>query len=955
MDRMVTEILRQKDELETAYGVEIHSEALYLACRITIRHSNVLFANEEVGSDNFEDLLQKKAFGLVKNACLRLRLDLDTDVEENTLDTDEYLLCRALVELEEIKKEKDHGKRLWIPRVEREYKDLMDKWDKFMKKSKPIVMGRNMCNRRGEELQMLEQLRQGLVSFMQEAEVDKKTELKPIFGMAQCFSSHLVHENHKQNLAVTPRLVAEVASPLTGFPASWLLCGSNPPLQDLESRLAERVIGQDHVSFLISRALRRRKSGAGPLGSFLFLYGSGRGRTEQAKALAKQLFDDDKLLTEVDMLDYGESDSASRLFGAPSSSEECGAGGLLTEAVKKRPFGVILLDNVDRAHPAVIDLLITILIHGRVLDGVGNTVYFTNTLIVMTSNVVDYMFEPWGCRCWSQEGLMKDKFYNDPPPYPKHRCAYISLLMEARKYFKPELFEKLDEVIVFNVLSYEESMAVGRLQLRDIASSIKARRLILYPSEAALRGLVVRHTFRPYGGQAMKVWLEENVVPMLFGILANNETDEMLVVYIDALMGTKVLSYRSEKRGTYLEDLFLKHFKESLKEFRIMYCKEKERVNKIYVLRQDFFTLMNLLNAKAVVDFSCVADTVQKLLNAVDDLISNAVHALFVLNLSILETSNRSNEETEPLEKERPSKRPMNQVQGLSMLLTRRVVRQNQAIELVAEALLKSIRPPHDLPHQPTRSLLFLGLTSVGLADLVRSLAENFVSDDGTELLIYVDLSKYSDSDSLFRLLYEPLEISTGHGQHGFLLLELVQMRPHSILVFSQVEQAHISVFSALLSVLDQGTLCDLEGHTVDFRHTVVIFASDMGNSKVLAQLVGHADPYDSSIEVMQQKKSGFRSELLNRIDEIVCFHPFAGKQLRKVARLSMRDGPHLVDGRPLTLSTSLMDLFCAAGDPVFKRFPSAIEDTVSFLAKGLINCGSDTGIRVVVNQTVTN
>lgn len=140
--------------------------------------------------------------------------------------------------------------------------------------------------------------------------------MNPIFGMAQHFSSLLTelllaHENHKQNLAVTPRLIAEVASPLTGFLAYWLLCGSKPPLQDLESRLAERLIGQEHVRFLISWALLRQKSGPGPgpLGSFLFLYGSGRGRMEHAKALVKQLFDDNKLLTEVDMSDYRDSDS----------------------------------------------------------------------------------------------------------------------------------------------------------------------------------------------------------------------------------------------------------------------------------------------------------------------------------------------------------------------------------------------------------------------------------------------------------------------------------------------------------------------------------------------------------------------------------------------------------------------------------------------------------------------
>ncbi|XP_058205518.1 chaperone protein ClpB1-like [Rhododendron vialii] len=225
----------------------------------------------------------------------------------------------------------------------------------------------------------------------------------------------------------------------------------------------------------------------------------------------------------------------------------------------------------------------------------------------------------------------------------------------------------------------------------------------------------------------------------------------------------------------------------------------------------------------------------------------------------------------------------MNQVQGLCILLANRVVRQNQAINVVAEALLKSILAPHDLPHRPTMSLLFLDLTSVGQADRVRSLAENFVCDDGTDLLIDVDLSKYRDSDIHFSDSYMGL----------WSYQQLVQMRPHSILVFSQVEQAHISVFSALLSVLDQ----------------------DMGKSKVLAQLVRHADPYDSSIEVMQQKKSGFRSELLNQIDEIVCFNPFSGEQLRKVARLSMRDGPQLVNGRPLELPAVILHLFSAASD----------------------------------------
>ncbi|GMP72923.1 hypothetical protein CsSME_00030804 [Camellia sinensis var. sinensis] len=931
LEPLMTEIRRHvevecKDKLETAHGVEIHPEALFLACVIALRYSNVLLANdnEEGGSNNHEVLLREKAAELVEKACVRLRHDLDTDAEEDALGMDEYYLCRALVELEEINKEKVHGKKFWVPRVQKEYEDLMDKWDRFTRKSKPIMMSRTRSTRRAEELYMLEQLRHGLVSSLQEAEPNNKTKMKPIFGVAQSLSSLIselllsTHENLKENLTVTPRLVAEVAGPLTGVPASWLLRCSEPPLQGLESRLAERLIGQDHVRFLISNALLRQRSGPRPVGSFLFLYGSGMGRTEHAKALAKQIFDNSDLLTEFDMSEYMDSDSVSRLIGVPSSYKECGVEGMLTEAVRRRPYSVILFDNVDMAHPAVVDVLIEILSHD------GN-------------------FRLWGCDCiWrSQDCPVKDNLYSDRWEQ-KHRCIYPSLLREARRYFKPELFEKLDDVIVFKCLSPEQSMTIGRLQLRDIASSITEKKLILYPSEAALRCMVMKGALGLHGGEVLRILLEENVVPLLFDMLTKNEIDDMSAVYIDALVGTKELSYRLEKRGSYVEDLFLKHFKESFRELRIMYRKEKERINMIYTLRRNFFQLMNLLNANAVADFGCVAEVVQKLLSTVDDLIRNTVDVNLTPSQNKLAPLNYSNEETQPTDTERSTKRAKNQVQGLCMVLCNRVVGQNQeAIDVVAEAMLKSILAPHDLPHRPTMSLLFLGLTRVGQADFVRSVAENFICDDGTDLLIQIDLSKYRDPDSLFQLIHGPLELPFSHSQHGVPLLEIVQMRPHSILLFSQVEMAHISVFSALLSVLDQGTLSNVDGHTVDFRHTVVIFASNVGNRRLLAHLVGHASQDGASHEVIQQEKIGFRYELLNRVDEIVLFNPFAREQLRKVARLSMRDGSPLKEGPPLALSTAFLDLFNAASDPIYEQFPSAMEDTASFLAKGFVNNSS--------------
>ncbi|KAH7841405.1 hypothetical protein Vadar_029523 [Vaccinium darrowii] len=269
------------------------------------------------------------------------------------------------------------------------------------------------------------------------------------------------------------------------------------------------------------------------------------------------------------------------------------------------------------------------------------------------------------------------------------------------------------------------------------------------------------------------------------------------------------------------------------------------------------------------------------------------------------------------------------------MSLAGRVVGQNQAIDFVAEALLKSILA-HDLLHRPTTSLLFLGLTSVGQAGLVRSLAENFVSDDGIDGWTYLLTLNCLSTETRTHFSYSykvPLELSISHSQYGFPLLELVRMRPHSILVFSQVEQACISVFSALLSVLDQAR----------FLHN-------------LSDMLIHTVP---SIEVMQQNKRGFRSELLNRIDEIVFFNPFALEQLRKVARLSLKAGLHLEDGSPLALSSAIYILFTATSDPLFERVPEDMDYTSHFSRRVSSTVEATlsevVGISVAANHSVTN
>ncbi|XP_059639847.1 chaperone protein ClpB1-like [Cornus florida] len=487
-----------KDKFETAYGVEIHSDALLLACNIAFKYYDVLLSNEGRRGGNLEVVLEKKEVEMVEKACMKLRLDLDTNAEEYALDFDKYSLCRTLVELEEIKREKDPAKKFWFPCVQKDYEDLMDKWDRFVRKWKPTVSSKE----RAEEIYMLKEAHKMLVSCLQEVEggANGMDDPTPLFRVAQQHLGTLVtelmlmiDENFKQNLTLTPSLIAEVASPLTGIPASLLLNFSEPPLQGLEPRLAKglMLIGQEHVPFVISNALSRRRvvSQSRPIGSFLFLNSLVPGWTEIAKALAEQLFDDKERLIAFDLSEYSRLTICLTPHWFPLQVLICLDEGLLTEAVKRRPFTVVLFDNVDRAHPSVTDVLIEIISHGRVSNGQGSTTDFTKTLIIMTSNIMDGKVDSWKCKYVQ---MVEEIPLTDSSPdtlQQDHECTYLDLLREARRHFRHELFEKLDDVILFKYFTFEHDIAAARLQLRDIASSMRTmteKRLILYPSDAAL-------------------------------------------------------------------------------------------------------------------------------------------------------------------------------------------------------------------------------------------------------------------------------------------------------------------------------------------------------------------------------------------------------------------------------------------------------------------------------------
>ncbi|KAK3034170.1 hypothetical protein RJ639_034310 [Escallonia herrerae] len=487
--------IEHKEKLEIAYGVEIDSDALCLACDIAERYFDVLSCNQG-GGEKCEGLLQKMVLDLVEKACARLRHDLDENKEESGLDMNEYLLHRAVVELDEMKRERVRATTLcWISRVQQEYEDLIEQWYRFLLKWKRVLKSREKSERRAEEIYMLEQARHGLASYLQELDAANGMDLNPVemLNNLSALITELVlatHGTFKQNRTVTPHMIAKAAIPLTGVPPSWLFNSSEMLWQGLDLRLDESLIDQ-------------------------------YGRLELAKALGKQLCGDRDMLIQFDLSDYTDSHSASYLIGVHSSSnsnEECSPRALLTDAVKRRPFSVILLENVDRAHCSVIDFLIEILSYGRVSDIQGNVADFTKTLIILTSNVIDDRIQRWYCKCAqeAQEIPMKDKLSSK-----EHICTYTNLLRVAQSHFRSELFDKVDDVIIFKPLSMNQFNAVIRLQVRDIALSMTDKRLILYPSEAAAGSILKGSTWM--SGESISLWLEENMVPVLSDMLANNE------------------------------------------------------------------------------------------------------------------------------------------------------------------------------------------------------------------------------------------------------------------------------------------------------------------------------------------------------------------------------------------------------------------------------------------------
>ena len=498
-----------KERYEVHHGIEITDPAIVAAAQLSQRYIT-------------DRQLPDKAIDLIDEASSRIRLEIDSKPEE--MDRLDRRLIQLKIEREAMKKETDEAsrKRLAaleeeIGRLEREYSDLEEIW----KAEKAAVTGAAQTKEELERARMeLETARRaGDLNRMSELQYGRIPELQKALEQASEMEGR---ETRLLRNRVTDEEVAEVVSRWTGIPVSKMLEGERDKLLRMEEAIARRVVGQDEALRAVANAIRRSRAGLSdpnrPNGSFLFLGPTGVGKTELTKALASFLFDTDEAMVRIDMSEFMEKHSVARLIGAPPGYVGYEEGGYLTEAVRRKPYSVILLDEVEKAHPEVFNVLLQVLDDGRLTDGHGRTVDFRNTVIVMTSNLGSQLI---------QEMAGEEN-------YPQMKAAVMEVVGQ---HFRPEFINRVDDVVVFHPLGRQQIRAITDIQLGILRNRLAERDIVLEVSEAALDQLGEAGFDPVYGARPLKRAIQTQVENPLAQKLLAGEFAPGATVRIDADAG----------------------------------------------------------------------------------------------------------------------------------------------------------------------------------------------------------------------------------------------------------------------------------------------------------------------------------------------------------------------------------------------------------------------------------
>jgi ATP-dependent Clp protease ATP-binding subunit ClpB len=485
-----------KERYEVHHGVDITDSAIIAAAKLSTRYIT-------------DRQLPDKAIDLIDEAASRIRMELDSKPEE--MDRLDRRLIQLKMEREALKKETDEAtkKRLealnqQIHDLEREYADLDEIW----KAEKASIQGAAQFKAELEQARIdLEQARrQGDLGRMSEIQYGKIPELeKKISEAGEGETDTASHQLLRSN--VTEEEIAEVVSRWTGIPVSKMLEGERDKLLRMEDALHERVIGQNEAVEAVANAVRRSRAGLAdpnrPNGSFLFLGPTGVGKTELCKSLANFLFDTEEAMVRIDMSEFMEKHSVARLIGAPPGYVGYEEGGYLTEAVRRKPYSVLLLDEVEKAHPDVFNILLQVLEDGRLTDGQGRTVDFRNTVIVMTSNMGSDIIQRMG---------------GDDNDYELMKNAVMEVV---GNHFRPELINRIDEVVVFHALGQEQIQAIAGIQLERLKGRLAEHDLSLEISDDAMAQLAVVGFDPVFGARPLKRAIQSRIEnPLAQNLLA---------------------------------------------------------------------------------------------------------------------------------------------------------------------------------------------------------------------------------------------------------------------------------------------------------------------------------------------------------------------------------------------------------------------------------------------------
>jgi len=499
-----------QERYEVHHGVRITDSAIVAAAELSHRYI----------ADRF---LPDKAIDLIDESAARLRLQIDSMPEE--LDSIERQIRRLEIEREALKREKDESKlksnEKELADLEEQRKSMRAQWDlekgliqKNRELKQAIETARNQADKAEREgnYEKVAELRYGTITQLEKDLADTKKKLNDVKEGRSLLKERVEAED-----------IADIVSRWTGIPVTKMLSSERQKLLKLEDELHKRVIGQDQAIEAVSDAVRRSRAGLQdeqrPIGSFMFLGSTGVGKTELARSLAEFLFDDEDAMIRIDMSEYMEKHSVSRLVGSPPGYVGYEEGGQLTEAVRRKPYSVVLLDEIEKAHGDVFNILLQVLDDGRLTDNKGVTVDFTNTIVIMTSNIGSHLIS---------EEIEKSGGEMDEDTYLE---LQNKLMDQLRKTIRPEFLNRIDDVVVFHPLDKTHIREIVDIQLRRIDKMLDRNKVTLHVSDKVKDWLAVRGYDPVYGARPLKRVIQTQIVNQLAKQLIEREDESESITY----------------------------------------------------------------------------------------------------------------------------------------------------------------------------------------------------------------------------------------------------------------------------------------------------------------------------------------------------------------------------------------------------------------------------------------